>query len=93
MAKVFRDLFPQLVSFENLWSAYRAAALGKRGQPNVAAFDLRLEDNLLQLQDELACKTYRPGAYTSFYIRDPKLRLISAAPFRDRVVADLHPHL
>ena len=27
-----------------------------------------------------------PGAYDSFYIHDPKRRLISAAPFRDRVV-------
>ncbi len=30
--------------------------------------------------------SYKPGAYRSFYIRDPKRRLISAAPFRDRVV-------
>jgi hypothetical protein len=29
---------------------------------------------------------YRPGPYHSFYIHEPKQRLISAAPFRDRVV-------
>jgi retron-type reverse transcriptase len=29
--------------------------------------------------------SYRPGPYTSFYIHEPKRRLISAAPFRDRV--------
>jgi len=29
---------------------------------------------------------YRPGAYTHFYIHEPKRRRISAAPFRDRVV-------
>jgi retron-type reverse transcriptase len=29
---------------------------------------------------------YQPGAYHSFHIHDPKKRLISAAPFRDRVV-------
>ena len=27
-----------------------------------------------------------PGGYTSFFIHEPKRRLISAAPFRDRVV-------
>ena len=27
-----------------------------------------------------------PGPYRNFYIRERKLRLISAAPFRDRVV-------
>jgi hypothetical protein len=29
---------------------------------------------------------YRPGSYESFFIHEPKRRLISAAPFRDRVV-------
>jgi retron-type reverse transcriptase len=29
---------------------------------------------------------YKPGAYREFLVRDPKPRLISAAPFRDRVV-------
>ena len=31
-------------------------------------------------------KRYRPGGYRTFWINDPKPRLISAAPFRDRVV-------
>jgi retron-type reverse transcriptase len=79
-------MYQQLHSFENLLLAYRKAGQGKRGHPNVAAFEYRLEDNLLQLQHELQTKTYRPGAYHSFYIHDPKKRLISAAPFRDRVV-------
>ena len=65
--------------------AYRKAAQGKRGHANVAAFEYRLEDNLLALQRELLDQTYQPGAYTSFYIHEPKRRLISAAPFRDRV--------
>jgi len=43
-------------------------------------------DKLVALQDELARKTYRPGAYVNFRIHEPKQRLISAAPFRDRVV-------
>jgi retron-type reverse transcriptase len=52
----------------------------------VAAFEIDLEANLFRLQRELETQTYRPGPYDSFYIYDPKHRLISAAPFRDRVV-------
>lgn len=52
----------------------------------MAVFEHRLEDNLWQLQQELLALTYRPGAYNSFYIHEPKRRLISAAPFRDRVI-------
>jgi retron-type reverse transcriptase len=81
-----RIMYAQIHSWENLYLAYRQASKGKRGHANVAAFEHHLEDNLLALQAELATKTYQPGAYTSFYIHEPKKRLISAAPFRDRVV-------
>ena len=84
--KRYKGLYERVTAFDNLYRAYRAAARGKRGQPNVAAFELALEDNLWQLQEELRQQTYRPGRYYSFRIRDPKPRLISAAPFRDRVV-------
>jgi RNA-directed DNA polymerase len=79
-------LFEELVSWPNLLRAFRDAARGKRRQPNVAAFEHRLEDNLAALRRDLIDQTYLPGAYTSFYIHEPKRRLISAAPFRDRVV-------
>lgn len=79
-------LFEALTSWENLLLAYRNAARGKRGQPQVASFEHRLEDNLAALRRELWDRSYRPGLYTSFYIHEPKRRLISAAPFRDRVV-------
>ena len=84
--KTYKNLYEEIISFTNLCLAYRGAARGKRGQPDVAAFDFHLEANLLQLQQELWVQTYRPGPYRSFRIHDPKSRLISAAPFRDRVV-------
>jgi retron-type reverse transcriptase len=49
-------------------------------------FNLNLENELLRLQSELKTKTYRIGAYKCFDIYDPKKRLISALPYRDRVV-------
>lgn len=52
----------------------------------MAAFEHRLEDQLAALRQELREQSYRPGPYRSFYIREPKRRLISAPPFRDRVV-------
>lgn len=53
----------------------------------LAAFERQLEPSLLQLRDELRSGNYKPGGCTSFFIHDPKKRLISAAQFRDRVVA------
>jgi len=79
-------MYKRLTSWNNLLSAYQKASKSKRGKAYVAAFEHRLEDNLLQLQSELRQKRYQPGAYTSFFIHEPKKRLISAAPFRDRVI-------
>jgi RNA-directed DNA polymerase len=84
--KTYKNLYPQICEFENLFLAFRAAAKGKRGKPEVAAFERELEPNLFRLQEELLAQTYEPGPYTHFPIRDPKPRIISAAPFRDRVV-------
>jgi len=79
-------MYATLSSWSNLRLAYQKASRGKQGQPNVATFAYDLEENLLQLQHELRTFTYRPGPYVSFTIHEPKRRLISAAPFRDRVV-------
>ena len=82
----YPHLFHGVVTFENLVLAYRKARKRKRTKGAVVAFDLAYEDRLLELQRELDGGTYRPGGYHSFYIFEPKKRIISAAPFRDRVV-------
>ena len=84
--KRYGNLWPQIVAFENLLSAARKAQQGKRFRGNVLDFNYHLEQDLLRLQRELKNKTYRPGGYRRFEILDPKPRIISAAPYRDRVV-------
>ena len=41
---------------------------------------------MLRLERELRSGRYRPGRYRTIEIFDPKHRVVSAAPFRDRVV-------
>jgi retron-type reverse transcriptase len=84
--KTHKNLFPQITTFENLLLAAQKAAAGKRERFYVMDFFYRLEENLWRLQEELAGKTYRPSQYSTFQIYEPKPRMISAAPFRDRVV-------
>ena len=80
------NLWPQVIEFENLFKASRQAQRGKRYQRNVLQFNYNLEAELTQLQQELASQTYQPGEYRTFEIFEPKRRIISAAPYRDRVV-------
>jgi len=80
------NLYHRITSFENLLRASRKARKGKRFKDQTARFELNLEKELLRLHRELTTKTYAPGAYRDFFVYDPKMRLISAAPYRDRVV-------
>jgi hypothetical protein len=79
-------LWAELTSFANLLASAEAAAAGKRKRPDVAAFQMDLESELLRLRRELLEGSYQSGRYRTFTILDPKPRQISAAPFRDRVV-------
>lgn len=84
--KRHRNLYPQVTDFANLLAAAKAAQRGKRFRASVLAFNANLENEILLLQDQLISKTYQPGPYYTFQIYEPKPRLISAAPYRDRVV-------
>ena len=80
------NLWPAVTAWANLVESARMAALGKRARPDVARFLFHLEPRVCALQRELEDGSYAPGPYKTFWISDPKPRLISAAPFRDRVV-------
>lgn len=79
-------LYEQMTTFEHLYQAFLRARKGKRGQEEIARFERNLEPELFALQESLRNQTWQPGGYFSFYRTEAKRRLISAAPFRDRVV-------
>ena len=80
------DLWPTLTSSTHLFVAALEAAWRKRRRPDVAAFLLNLETEVFALRRELLAGGWQPGPYRIFRVTDPKPRVISAAPFRDRVV-------
>lgn len=84
--KTYKNLFAQIISFENILLASYKAAKGKRERYYVIDFFIKLEENIYRLQRELLQQSYYPGGYTTFRIYNTKPRKISAAPFRDRVV-------
>ena len=86
MPRQHKDLFAGIANFQALHAAFLRAIKGKRRAAGAAAFAANLEPNLLRLERQLKDRTWRPGRYTEIEIKDPKRRLVSAAPFRDRVV-------
>jgi len=75
-----------LCDWPDLCAAFYRAAKGKRHRPAVKQFENSLFDELSCLQRYLLAGTYRPEPMVSFWINDPKWRLIHAPSFRDRVL-------
>jgi retron-type reverse transcriptase len=86
MPSTTNNIWEQVIDFQNLYMAFKAASRGKRYHNEVLEFKANLEENLFQIQYELNTGTYRPLPLRPFYVREPKLRLINAPAFRDRIV-------
>ena len=79
-------LWPRIADLSNLLRAAQVAARGKRRMPGVARFLERAEPECLTILRRLEDGSWQPGRPTRFLVHDPKTRMISAAPFPDRVV-------
>jgi retron-type reverse transcriptase len=79
------DLYGNIAEFGALMRAARRAVRGKRRKPGAAAFMAGLETEVLRLERELLAGAWRPGRYLEIEVFEPRRRIVSAAPFRDRV--------
>lgn len=84
--KIYKNLFNDIISAENLFLAWDEFKRGKRNKKDVRIFEWNLEENIFELHRELKRKTYRHSGYLSFKISDPKPRNIHKAQVRDRIL-------
>jgi retron-type reverse transcriptase len=78
--------FEDIISLENLLTAWHEFLCGKRRRLDVQIFEARLMDNILSLHDNLLYHRYEPGGYQAFKVSDPKPRQIHKASVRDRLL-------
>lgn len=82
----FNNIFEQIISVENLFSAWDSFHSDKTNKPDVLRFEWDLESNIFRLHRLLKSKKYAHDPYTSFFIQDPKQRHIHKATVQDRVL-------
>jgi len=78
--------FEDIYSLENLYLAWHKVSTGKSANSSLLEFYSNLDENLVSISNDMKNGSYRPGPYNRFLIKDPKERIISASPVRDRVV-------
>lgn len=78
--------FEQISTFDVLYDAYLTARKGKRKKTSTAQY----EANALQCTEKLAyilrTKKYVPSKFETFFVFEPKKRLVQAPAFVDKVV-------
>ena len=79
-------MYDSIISFTNLYRAWREFQNGKRYKKDVALFSRNLDVNIYNLHLDLKSKTYIHSKYEAFKINDPKPRDIHKASVRDRLL-------
>jgi len=81
-----QHVFDRFILFETQHDGYLLARRDKRYKPEVLAYSAHLEDNLIDQINHLIWKDYAISGVHEFYEYFPKKRIITAWPFRNRVV-------
>lgn len=79
-------MFSQIYDYENLLRSWKQTCRLKKYREDMMIFRRNLDENLIIIQNELIWKTYKVSGYRNYVIYEPKKRLISSLPVRDRIV-------
>lgn len=86
MPKTIRNQFDKVLSYEKLMEAHKKSRKGKGYRDDVIKFNLKQEEYIKWLFEELKNGTYKHGGYQTFYIKEPKERKIEKSRYIDRIV-------
>ena len=74
--KTYNNLYSEICSMNNLANGWTKARKHKTTKSYVIEFEKQLTKNIVDLHNELKCKTYKPKPLKIFILRDPKTRKI-----------------
>lgn len=86
MPKTLRNKWDKCLTYEKLMEAHNLSKRSKGHRKEIILFNLKKEEYIMNLLEELKSNTYKPSMYTSFYVYEPKLRKIEKAKYLDRIV-------
>ena len=86
MPKTIRNKFDKILSYETLMEAHKKSRKGKGYRNEIIKFNLKQEEYIMWLYNELKNGTYKHGGYKVFYVTEPKVRKIEKSRYIDRIV-------
>lgn len=86
MARTIRNQFDKYLTYENLMKAHKLSKKGKTLRREVILFDLKQEEYISWMLEQLRTGQYQHGGYRTFTITIPKERKVQASRYIDRIV-------
>lgn len=86
MPKTIRNKFDYYLTYEKLMEAHMKSKKGKGYRKEIIEFNLKQEEYIMWLLEQLKTQKYKHGGYTTFYVTEPKLRKIEKSRYIDRIV-------
>ena len=86
MPKTIRNQYDKKLTYENLIKAHLESRKGKNIRKEIILFNLKQEEYIMWLYEKLKTGTYKHSGYTTFYVTEPKVRMIEKSTYIDRIV-------
>ena len=86
MPKTIRNEYYKKLTYENLMKAHLNSRKGKSLRKEIILFNMKQEEYIMWLHEQLKNKTYKHSGYSEFYVTEPKLRRIEKSNYKDRKV-------
>ena len=86
MPKTIQNKFDYYLTYEKLMEAHMKSRKGKGYRKEIIEFNLKQEEYIMWLLEQLKTQKYKHGGYTTFYVTEPKLRKIEKSRYIDRIV-------
>ena len=86
MPKTIRNQFNKYLTYEKLLEAHIKSKKGKGYRKEIIEFNLKQEEYIMWLLEQLKTGKYKHGGYTTFYVTEPKVRKIEKSKYIDRIV-------
>ncbi len=86
MPKTIRNQFDKYLTYENLMKAHELSKKSKTCKREVIRFEMKKEEYIMWLLEQLKTGQYRHGGYRTFIITRPKERIVQASCYIDRIV-------
>jgi retron-type reverse transcriptase len=86
MPRTIRNEFDKYLTYEKLEEAHKLSQKGKTTKKEVILFNLKKEEYLNWLYEQLKSGEYKHGGYRVFYVTVPKRRKVQVSRYIDRIV-------